>query len=434
MSGALQAVFQNLRSFAALGGGHWIGTLGGTDQSSGRAIGVDSSGNVYLSGYSTVTGVQSYQVAKYNSTGTIQWQGSLSASSGGDAFGLSIAVDSSGNSYHCGYFDFSGGQNSIGVIKYDTNRSPQWQRRLTNPVDPSIGRSVAVDSSGNVYVGGSSISGGVNGAQIAKYNSSGTLQWQQRLSASNEVICTGVALDSSANVYLSGYYNAGGATGNEILIIKYDTGGTLQWQRRLGGSADQIGNAVAVDSSGNVYVCGYAVGATIALIVAKYNTSGTIQWQRSLDGSGSEQGNSIAVDSSGNVYVCGRNTTGSNAFLIAKYNTSGTIQWQRILSGGDAYGMGIAVDGSNNFYICGYSDQRSGNNDFLFAKLPTDGTKTGTYVVGGYPYTYAASSLTSATSTLTAASASLTDTPSGLTSATSTMSGNDTNLTSSVTK
>lgn len=416
-----------------LGGGHWIGTLGGTGQSQGYSVSVDGSGNAYFFGSSNASGTNSFELAKYNSLGTIQWQKRLTG--GTDSTGLSVYVDSSGNSYICGYSDGNpSGSYAIQFAKYDTSGNVSWQRYLTGGGAGAYGSAITADSSGNVYVCGNGTNTGYAAAQIAKYNSSGTVQWQRRLDLSASSIDTpvnSIAVDSSANVYICGYYLNSGT--QDIYLAKYNTSGTLQWQRRLGGTGDQIGLGISADSSGNVYITGYTVGATVSSVVAKYDTSGAIQWQQTLTGSGSEQGYSVTVDSSGNVYFCGRNTTTSNAFLIAKYNTSGVLQWQRILSGGDAYGRGIAVDSSNNYYICGYSDQRSGNNDFLFAKLPTDGTKTGTYVVGGYSYNYATSSLTDATSSLTAATSALTASSSAMTAGTTTMTEATSTLTSSVT-
>jgi hypothetical protein len=118
--------------------------------------------------------------------------------------------------------------------------------------------------------------------------------------------------------------------------------------------------------------------------------------------------------------------SGTNAIIIAKYNNSGTIQWQRALnSSGTETGVGIKVDNLGNFYIIGNTDVVDvGGQELLIAKLPTDGSLTGTY--GDFTYsvltfTAATSALTAATSTLTAATSTLTGATSTLTSATSTL-------------
>jgi uncharacterized delta-60 repeat protein len=430
-------------ALTGIGGPYWIGTLGGAGGDYGYGIAVDSSGNVYVTGYtdSQGAGVDDALITKYNTSGTIQWQRTLGGS--GYDYGYGIAVDSSGNVYVTGITTSQGaGANDALITKYNTSGTIQWQRILGGSgSDQGLG--IAVDSSGNVYVTGYTTSqgAGVDDALITKYNTSGTIQWQRTLGGSVTDQGYGIAVDSSGNVYVTGITDSQGAGNYDVLITKYDTSGTIQWQRILGGSSVDVGNGIAVDSSGNVYVTGYTDSQGAGgpdVLIAKYNTSGTIQWQRVLGSSSTEAGYGIAVDSSGNVYVTGRTNgqgAGSNDVLITKYNTSGTIQWQRTLGGSsNEFGRGIAVDSSGNVYVTAYTTSTGGTgNDVLITKLPGDGSKTGTYTVGGVSFTYAASTLTAATSTLTAATSTLTAATSTLTSSTSTLTSATSTLTSSVT-
>lgn len=142
---------------------------------------VDSSGNIYAAGtcfdYSVLVGksTSNYRKAfvfKYNSSGVLQWQRALRADSTHQYF-YSVAVDSSGNVFTCG--DTAG---KFHLSKWNSSGTLQWQRYLGN----GVARAVAVDATGNVYVGGSStsiITGTVG--LIAKYNTSGTIQWQRRV-------------------------------------------------------------------------------------------------------------------------------------------------------------------------------------------------------------------------------------------------------------
>ena len=148
--------------------------------------------------------------------------------------------------------------------------------------------------------------------------------WMRTLGGSQTDIGYGVATDSSRNVYFSGYTKSEGpGTIWKIMVGKYDSSGTLQWQRYVGGASNDIGRDVAVDSSGNVYVVAEiesdgAGNADFGLF--KYDTDGTLIWQRSLGGSNYEWGHGITLDSSNNIYLTGRgnNTIIDDAVIIAK--------------------------------------------------------------------------------------------------------------------
>ena len=423
---------------AGAGEDYWIATLGGTNNDRGFGIAVDSSGNVYVTGMTASTGAggDEFLIAKYDTSGAIQWQRTLGGIS--DEIGRGIAVDGSGNVYVNGQTLSTGlGSYEFLIAKYNTSGTIQWQRTIGG-TDAEFGRAIAVDSSGNAYVAGftRSAGAGVYDFLIVKYNTSGTIQWQRTLGGTDRDECTGIAVDSSGNVYVTGRCESAGAGSIDFLIAKYNTSGTIQWQRTLGGTNIDYSLAIAVDSSGNAYVAGYTdvSGVSSEYLIAKYSTSGTIQWQRTLGGGSSDIGYGIAVDSSGNVYVNGQTTstgTGSYDFLIAKYNTSGTIQWQRTLGGtGDDRGRGITVDSSGNLYVTGHTASAgAGDDDFLIAKLPDDGSLTGTYG----SFTYASSSLTDASSSRTDASSSLTDASSSLTDASSSLTDASSSLTSSTT-
>ena len=182
-------------------------------------------------------------LVKYNSSGTKQWTKQLGTLSGD--YGYGVTVDSSENIYVTGYTDggldgnTSSGGSDLFLLKYNSSGTKQWTKQLgTSSTD--IGTGVTVDSSDNIYVMGET-SGGLDGNTnsggqdifLVKYNSSGTKQWTQQLGTSSSDIGQEVTVDSSDNIYVTGY-TSGGLDGNtnsgyqDIFLVKYNSDGVLQ--------------------------------------------------------------------------------------------------------------------------------------------------------------------------------------------------------------
>lgn len=420
LSQQMQAVGQGLWP-VIIGAPYWIGLLGagGTADETGQSIVVDEVGNPVLFGTSNNGNQRRMQSAKYAADGVLSWQRNFSWNTVA-INGNAVTIDSSGNLYFCGT-----DANTFFILKCNSAGTIQWQRRVT--VD-GVATQIAVDTSGSVYVAGYSNASVERDLQLVKYSSTGSIVWQRSLSlAGQNDYANGVALDVSGNVFVCG------SSATIPLLAKYNSSGTLQWQKKLGTGGDFT--EVATGPDGSVYVSGGAGGVWLA---AKYNTNGDIQWQRKL-GTSNTYAHSVAVDpKSGDVVFCGvSNTTGTDDMQIVKYSSGGVIQWQRRLGSTTTdTGRSVFIDLSGNIYVCGSTKVRDGTyDDFLFAKLPSDGSLTGTYTVGTYSLTYAATSLTDAASSLTPANATLTsattsytDSDPGTTGATSTLTSTVTTL------
>ena len=234
---------------------------------------------------------------------------------------------------------------------------------------------------------------------ILKYNSSGTRNWTKVVKSHNSRGHGNVS-DTSGNSYSTGYakntFNSVSVTGGkDLFLTKYNTSGTHQWSKLLGSTSDDVGNEIAMDSSGNLYITGYTEGILDGgstsgerdLLITKYDSSGNKSWAVQVGNTRSE-GRSIALDSSNNVYVAGyaygdfdgNSNIGGSDVVIVKYNSSGVKQWAyQYGTTSDDFGEGIAVDSSGNLYVTGttsgnfYGNVNAGSSDVFLMKLNSSG-------------------------------------------------------------
>jgi hypothetical protein len=215
------------------------------------------------------------------------------------------------------------------------------------------GKTVAIDSFNNVYVGGffvdsvdfdpgegEDIHNSVDGsydAFLSKFDSVGNFVWVRTWGAANNESVKSISVDGSGNIFVAGFFgdtvdfDPGGGVdehtsgGNlDVFLSKFDPDGDFAWARTWtwGGAYYSWGPSVAVDSSGDAYVTGYFQGTVDFdpgvgvdnhtsngnwdASLSKIYASGNFGWARTWGGTSDDEGLSVAVDpSSGNVYVTG---------------------------------------------------------------------------------------------------------------------------------
>ena len=172
--------------------GGWTKQLGTPFDDLGNSVFSDSLGNIYVTGETGEgldgninSGKSDIFLIKYNSSGTKQWTKQLGTPSSDS--GNSVSTDSSGNIYVTGFTkgglvgNINSGESDIFLIKYNSSGTRRWTKQLGTPSFES-GSGVATDPLGNIYVTGTTL-GELDGNNygekdifLIKYNSAGILQ------------------------------------------------------------------------------------------------------------------------------------------------------------------------------------------------------------------------------------------------------------------
>lgn len=306
----------------------------GNGNDGGSAITLDAQGNVYVAGGTTVSGQAQFIVLKYNASGVQQW---TAGSPKGNA--SHMAMDGQGNIFVCGYNDSQ--SYDIVIAKYNPSGVEQWVRRYMGPGKmDDYPKALKVDASGNVYVAGEvrDSTGQAFEMVTIKYNAAGELQWDRlyRGATSKDDRATGLALDPQGNVLVTGSTNVDQAAPwmTDYITIKYDPNGQEIWKKTYNGPANSsdapIG--VEVDGAGCIYVAGISLKYTGSedYHVIKYTSSGDTLWTARYNTS---QGNSqtmrvLALDPAANIYVTGssQGPTGRD-YSTLKFDSSGVRVW-----------------------------------------------------------------------------------------------------------
>lgn len=345
-----------------------------------------------------------------------------------------IAVDGSGAAYIVGSVDSSNFPTSEGSLQPSNAGSTDAFVAKVHPSGTSLiyatflggkaidyGGGIAVDSQGNAYVAGytsssdfpvsrpyqASRAGAFDGF-VAKLDPSGSeLVYSTYLGSQGLDFPGPITVDESGSVYVTGFTDSGdfpttdGAIqeenpsfgGAHVFVTKMQpSGGTLAYSTYLGGTAEEAGNAIAVDSRGAAYVTGITGSddfpTTVSALqannagpgdafVSKLNPVGSgLEYSTYLGGSAPDWGNGIAVDAAGAAYVTG--PTASDDFptasaiqpqrkgafdaFVARLAPSGSdLAYSTYLGGSrDEIGGDVAVDSSGVAFVAG----STGSSDF----------------------------------------------------------------------
>ena len=350
--------------------------IGGSSYDYARAITIDSSGNIYVAGFT--------YSSDYPTTGG--------------------AYDSS----------YNGGCDDVFVSKLSSDLGSLLASTFIGGGGGDDAYAITINSSGNVYVAGSTYSSdypttadaydsSFNGGRdvfVSKLSSDlGNLSASTFIGGSSGDDARAITINSSGNVYVAGStyssdypttadaYDSSFNGGRDVFVSKLSSDlGNLSASTFIGGSNDEGVGAITIDHSGNLYVAGYTCSSDYPTTADAYDSShgglgdvfvsklssdlGSLLASTFIGGGNDEGVSAITIDSSGNPYVAGRAgnypTTagaydpsyngGGDVFVSKLSSDLGNLSASTFIGGSDGdYAYAITIDSSGNLYVAGFT-------------------------------------------------------------------------------
>ena len=347
----------------------WARLYGDDDVQGGMGMCVDSSNNLYQTGYimNGPWGANDGIIIKSSNTGVQLWN--VTFGWGSDDIGMDVCTDSANDV--CVVGDLGG----FFTAKYNSDGIQVWNASWSE-ISGATGRSIAIDSEDNIYVAGYAGSSGSTNLIFIKYNNQGTKIWERNWGGSNYEGRYGlsIAIDLQDNLCIAAQTNSFGAGDSDAVLIKYDKLGNQLWNTTWGGASIDGARAIAIDSTDNIYIAGYtdtfSTNGYRNLFIVKYTDSGAQIWNKTWVGLSAAYCKDMAIDSNNRILLTGYTLEDMTEYtFLLVYDVDGTVLWDTTWGNSMVMmnqGNGIGIDSFDDVYISGYIDWYYEHRDDIF--------------------------------------------------------------------
>ncbi len=380
-------------------------------------------------------------LAKYSTVGNLSWVLDLGydGSPSVNQTGTAVVLDNNDGVYFIGCFSDSAdfdpgptntsnysntGSEDIFLAKYDSTGTLQWFHTLGGVASGDVPNAAQLDVNGNLVITGAFrgivdfdpgagivnlVSGSSYSTFIVCFDSNGNCLWAKSIGSTAFCISTTIDVDFAGNIVIagvftgtedfdpsSGVYNLTSLGSTDMFLAKYSSIGNLQWAHSFGNNLNNDLATVACDGAGNIVVGGGFLGTidfdpTLAVfnlvssptntdaLIVKYDSSGNLQWGQSFGGTDNDFVLKLITDSSGLIYATGSvrgqvdfdyssnslvaNSVGDADVYVSIYYPSGTII-SAIVTGGSQFDTGYGMDIEQGKIVIGGGFQDSTDLEF----------------------------------------------------------------------
>lgn len=280
-----------------------------------------------------------------------------------------VLTDASGNVFLAGSTVITNNNQDILLTKLDAAGNTVWRTIYNAPssgVDAAL--AMAFDASGNIYITGyAKFSVSATDIVTIKFNAAGVIQWTANYGFTTDQYEQGnsVVVDAAGNVYVAGQSDPDSTStvSDDYVVIKYNAAGVQQWVQRTNGTGNGVDrpSKIVLDAANNPIVTGRSDNlVNYDYLTVKYNTAtGAPLWSVRYDRTHNDWATDIMVHpTNGNIYVTGRSKNIDFDYATVCYNSAGVVQWSAIYDNGigDNRATALGMDATGNIYVTGQSD------------------------------------------------------------------------------
>ena len=273
---------------------------------------------------------------------------------------------------------FGAGAEDIYVIKIDTVTNIQWTK-VIGGANYDYAYAVCSTTNQEIVLTGATGSFGVGNADafVLKLDENGNVIWTKSIGGNNSDYARAIKPTNDGGFILAGYTNSFGSGGYDVLLVKINASGSIQWAKTVGGLSDEYAYSVIQTFDGGYITVGRtsSFGAGINdVYVTRWDINGNLIWTKTIGGTQNELAYSVLQTTDNSFLIVGWTSSfgsGSSDVYIIKINDSGNLIWTKTIGGANEEGASTIIQTSDGGYaiVGGTKSYGAGDNDIYLIKL-----------------------------------------------------------------
>jgi hypothetical protein len=363
----------------------WAGSYGSSEEENVfRGVVALEDGGYVIAGVTNDTGAGANDIwiFKLDSTGAIEWQNTYGGARNEEPRSIQQTTD--GGFVVTGPTNsFGSGANDVWVIKLDSDGGIEWEKTYGGS-RADVSHAIEQTDDGGYIVAGHTKSFGSGGQDhfVFKLSPLGAIEWQKAYGGPGNDVIRFVKQVSDGGYVAAGFTHSFGTRG-DIMVIKLDSDGNMEWDRRFGGNKFEEPSTILEVSDGYIVLeqSGSFSGSTDGWIF-KVELDGDIDWQKRVGGGGFDELSSAQATTDGGFIVAGETLSfgaSMEDFWVVKFDSDANIEWEKRYGGSkieEAESIAVAADGG--YIVAGITKTfGSGLRDIWLVKIDSAGNLDG---------------------------------------------------------